>query len=213
MRILAFAAPFKWQLIGLVLLTVLLSVLAMLPPLIMRAFIDRVIGEGRRDLFTGLGICMVLLPVTIAVCGFAQNMGLSITGLRFLFNLRMHLYRHINSMSMRFFGKSSTGMLVTRLMNDTSQIGDILGSQTMSVISDLVCASFAITATFAINWRLACLLVAILVLFALNWHLNVGRLHRIGRSYWQSFDRLSGGIQNRLSANLAIKSGHIDATR
>lgn len=206
MRLLRFAGPYKWRLLGLVLLTALLSVLAMLPPLVMRAFIDRVVEGGERDLFSTLGVCLVALPVTIAFCGFIQSNGLAIVGWRFLCDLRMFLYNHILSMSMRFFGKNSTGMLVTRLMNDTTNVGDMVGGQTLSVVSDLVCASFAITATFAINWRLACVLVAVLVLFAVNWQFNIGRMHRIGRSYWQSFDRLSGGIQNRLSANLAIKT-------
>ncbi len=201
-----FLAPYRGLLLGVVVLTVVLSILAMLPPLIMRAFLDHVIERGDRTLFVSLGVCMIVLPATIAFCGFIQSICLYRVGWRFLFDIRMALYDHMVSMSMRFFGKHSTGMLVNRLMGDTSNVGNMLGVQTISLISDLVCATFAITATFAINWRLAILLVIIVALFAINWRLNIGRLRRVGWNYWASFDRLSGGIQNRLSANLAVKT-------
>ena len=205
-RIWTFVIPYRWPLVWLVVLTIGLSVLSMLPPLLMRAFIDRVIEQGDRSLFFTLGVFMIVLPLTISACGLLQILIISFVGNSFLFDLRVWLYDHIVGMSMRFFGKHSTGMLVNRLMGDTSLIGTMLSSTTISIIADLVCATFAITATFAINWRLGCVLIFLVVLFALNYQVNIGRLRRVGRSYWQSFDRLSGGIQNRLAANLAVKT-------
>lgn len=202
----SFLRPYRLALAWLIALTVGLSVLAMLPPLLMRAFIDRVLDAHDHSLFMSLGICMVVLPITIALCGLLQTLGLAYVGWRYLFDIRIALYDHIQQMSMRFFGKNSTGKLVNRLMTDTSMIGNMLGAQTISIVADLVCATFAVTATFAINWRLGLILLLIIVLFSLNWHLNISKLREKGRVYWQSFDRLSGGIQNRIAANLAVKT-------
>lgn len=206
LNVFQFLRPYRLALIWLIALTGVLSVLAMLPPLLMRAFIDRVLDAGNQELYVKLGICMVVLPITIALCGLLQTLGLAYVGWRFLFDIRIALYDHILAMSMRFFGKHSTGKLVTRLMSDTAMIGNMLGAQTLSVVADLVCATFAVTATFAINWRLGCVLFLLIAMFSLNYHRNVGKLHQKGSSYWQSFDRLSGGIQNRIAANLAVKT-------
>ncbi len=54
-----------WRLTGILLLTVVLSLLAMLPPLLIRSIIDRVIIAGDRSLFFGLGVCIVLIPIVV----------------------------------------------------------------------------------------------------------------------------------------------------
>ena len=205
-HIVGFLRPYRWIMSSMVLVTMVLTVLAMLPPLLMRGMIDRVIGAGDRTSFWPLAVCMVLVPALAAVCSLLQSLGLSYAGWRFLMDVRVGLYKHMLGLSMRFFGKNSTGMLVNRLMGDTSMVGNMLSQQSLTVISDLICSVFAVAATFAINWRLALILVLVVVLFAGNWKLNIGKLRRVGRSYWQSFDRLSGGIQNRLSSNLAVKT-------
>jgi ABC-type multidrug transport system fused ATPase/permease subunit len=205
-KILAFAYPYRTRLLGLMALTVLLSVLAMLPPLITRAIIDKVLTEGRRELFTGLAVCMFVMPLVMAVCYYIQSLGIAQVGQRFVFDIRIALYHHMLGLSLRFYGKHSAGKLVNRLMGDSGTVQQMLTGQTINVISDLVCAAFAVTATFAINWRLATLLALIVLIFVLNYRFNIHRIRRASRSSWSAMDRLSGGVQNRLVANVAVKT-------
>ncbi len=205
-KVIQFLASSRWRLLGLLLLTAVLSVLTMVPPLLMRAFIDRVITRGEHSLFLPLGICMVMIPLLVAVSSYLQTQGIAYVGQRFVFDLRCALYRHMLNMSLRFFGKRSTGMLVHRLMGDTGMVAQALSAQTIGIVSDLVCAMFAITATVILNWRLSLLVILIVAAFLLNYHFNIDKLRKASQSYWRSFDRLSGGVQNRLTASMVIKS-------
>lgn len=205
-KILAFAYPYRARLVGLMALTVLLSVLAMLPPLVTRAVIDKVLTEGRRDIFVGLAVCMFAMPLVMALCYYIQTTGIAYLGQRFVFDIRTALYRHMLGLSLRFYNKHSPGKLVNRLMGDSGTVQQMLTGQTITVISDLVCATFAVTATFAINWRLASLLALIVLSFVLNYHFNIKRIRRASRSAWSAMDRLSSGVQNRLVANVAVKT-------
>jgi len=205
-KILAFVYPYRLRLLGLMGLTVLLSILAMLPPLITRAIIDRVLTEGRRDLFAGLAVCMFAMPLVMALCYYIQTVGITQLGQRFVFDVRTALYQHMLGLSLRFYGKHSPGKLVNRLMGDSGTVQQMLTAQSITVISDLVCALFAVTATFTINWRLASLLGLIVLIFVLNYHFNIRRIRRASRSAWSAMDRLSGGVQNRLVANVAVKT-------
>ena len=204
--ILSFLAPYRWVLIRLLLLTVLLSILTMCSPLIARAFIDQVVSLNRQDLIPSLSFWRIALIVLVPVFAFIQTQGIAYVGQRFVFDIRNALYRHMLDMSLRFYGKHSTGMLVNRLMGDTGMVANMLSAQTIGIVSDLVCAAFAITATFVLNWRLALVIVVIVIAFVLNYRLNIGKIVTLSRSYRQSFDRLSGGVQNRLVASLAVKS-------
>ncbi len=204
--VLHFLAPYRWILARLLLLTVILSILNMCTPLIARAFIDQVVTFNRQDLIPALSFWRVFLIILVPVFAFIQTQGIAYVGQRFVFDIRNALYRRMLDMSLRFYGKHSTGKLVNRLMGDTGMVANMLSAQTIGIVSDLVCAAFAITATIALNWRMALLIGVMVVVFVLNYRLNIGKIVALSRSYRQSFDRLSGGVQNRLVASLAVKS-------
>jgi ABC-type multidrug transport system fused ATPase/permease subunit len=181
-------------------------VLAMLPPLIMRAIVDRVITPGDRTPLFMLGLAMLTLPILNAACSYLQTLGITYVGQKFVFDMRQKLYRHLLHLSMRFFGKTGVGMLVNRLMGDTGAVQNLLTAQTISIVSDLICSAFAITATFLINWRLAIVIVILMAIFVLNARLNIGFIRQTNRNYQRSMDRLSAGLQDRLMTSLVVKS-------
>jgi ABC-type multidrug transport system fused ATPase/permease subunit len=204
--VLRFLRPYRLHLGGLLLLTLLLAVLSMLPPLVTRAIVDRVITGGDRSAFTALAVLMLGLPVLNALAGYLQTFGISYVGQKFVFDLRNAIYNHLLRLSMRYFGKNSVGMLVNRLMGDSGTVQHVLTAQTIGVVSDLVCAMFAVTATLAINWRLSLLIFAFIGIFIANVRLNLDRIRRANRSYRGSTDRLSAGVQNRLYGSVVVKS-------
>lgn len=205
-RLLAFVRPYRAHLTGLVFLTVVLSVISMLPPLVTRAIIDRFITQRQHTVFKALAICMLSLPILTALIGYVQNVTVAYVGQRFVFDVRCALYQHLLRLSMRFYGKHSVGMLVNRLMGDTGTVQTLVTAQSISIVSDLVCSAFAITATFVLNWRLAFVLVFIIAAFVINYQFSIERIRSATRRYRGAVDRLSGGVENRLVGNVAVKT-------
>lgn len=203
---LVFLRPHRRRIAGLIALTFALSILAMLPPLITRSIVDRVITRGDRSMLFGLGFLLVSLPLLNAFCGYLQILGITYVGQHFVFRVRQTLYEHLLGLGLRFFGKHSVGMLTHRLMGDSGAVQKLLTAQTVGVISDFISSAFAITVTFAINWRLGLLLVLFISVFVLNFRANVTTIRQANRRYQRSMDRLSAGLQNRLMINLAIKT-------
>ncbi|NLG13584.1 MAG: ABC transporter ATP-binding protein [Lentisphaerae bacterium] len=205
-KILVFMQPYRLQLIGLFALTALLSIIAMFPPLVTRALVDDVFTQGKRNLFFGLGCLMVGIPIVSTMCGYIQSLSIAYLGQRFVFDIRCALYQHFLNLSLRFFSKNSVGKLVYRLMGDSGTIQSMLTGQSVGIISDLIVATFAIIATFAINWRLAILLVLIVAIFVINYNVTIEPIIKASRATRWAYDRLSGGVQNRLVANMAVKT-------
>ncbi len=198
--------PYRGRLVGLLALTAAFSIVAMLPPLVMRALVDRVLIGRNRGLLLPLGIVLLSLPVLSAAFSFLQTVGIAYVGQHFVFDLRNRLYRHLLRLSMRFFDRRAVGMLVNRLMTDSETVRNVLTAQTIGVVSDLAAAVFAIAAAFVLNWRLALLLVAIVGAFVINFRMNIARIRRARRGYSAAMDRLSSGLANRLGAALTVKS-------
>lgn len=205
-RIAPFIAPFKWKIIGLVLLTAVLSVLAMLPPLLTRSIINTVIGEQQRSLLPSLALVMIAVPALHALISFIQLVGVAYIGQTFVLRVRMAVYRHLLGLHLGYFTENSTGKLTNRIMGDSSVMQQMLNVASVQVISDLVCSCFAVFATFFINWRLAIPISLILVFFVTNYNINIGKIKRAWISVRLAEDRLASGVQDRLVANMTVKT-------
>jgi len=198
--------PFRRQLIAILALTACLSIVSMGPPLITRAVINRVITDGDHSVFLLLAALLFLVPVLDGIGGFIQQLGIGAIGQKFVMNLRCAIYEHLLHRAMRFFSSHGTGMLVNRLMGDTGVVQQMLQVQTVQALSDLICSIFAIAVAFYLNWRLAIPLLLLVFLFVLNYRMNIRRIQRTTRGYRNAEDRLAGGIQNRLSADVTVKT-------
>ena len=87
-RVSGFLRPFRTGIAALVLLTALMSVVAMLPPLFTRSIINDVIGRGDRSRFLGLAILTVGTPILLAAISYVQVVGIAVLGQRFVLDLR-----------------------------------------------------------------------------------------------------------------------------
>ena len=205
-KILVFMRPYYLRLYSLLGLTILLSVLAMIPPIVTMQLVDKVFTQGDRGLFLPLGILMVSLPLVSSFCGYIQTMSIAFLGQKFVFDIRCALYGHFMNLSLRFFNKYSVGKLVYRLMGDSSTVQNMLTGQSVGILSDLVCSTFAIVATITINWRLSIVLFLLVLVFVLNYKFTIQPIIQASRNTRRAYDRLSGGVQNRLIANMAVKT-------
>jgi len=206
-HILPLLRPFRRRILLIVGMTVALSILAMLPPLLVRQLIDQVSNRhGIRYLPPLLIAALLLTPLLTTLMAFLQTLAIAIVGQCFVHRLRNHLWQHLLSLPMNFFSRHSVGMLVNRTMGDSGVVQQILTSQSIGILSDLVCATFALSVTFAINWRLALVMLVIVALFVGNYRLNIGKIRDTTRLHQGAHDRLAGSIQNRLGGMIAVKT-------
>ncbi|MBQ7652379.1 MAG: ABC transporter ATP-binding protein [Victivallales bacterium] len=205
-KVLVFMRPYYFRLYMLLLLTVAKSVMIMVPPIVRMELVDRVFTQRDTSVFFVLGFLMVSIPTVSALMGYVQTVGIGYLGQRFVFDIRSSLYEHFMHLSLRFFSKYSVGKLVYRLMGDSSIVQNMMTGQSVGVISDLVCSTFAIVATVAINWRLSIVLFFFVLIFVLNYKFTIQPLIEASKSTRRAYDRLSGGVQNRLVANMAVKT-------
>ncbi|MFU8780195.1 MAG: ABC transporter ATP-binding protein [Kiritimatiellia bacterium] len=204
--LLRFIRPFRRHLAGLLLLTGVLSMLGMLPPLITRRIIDQVLTRGAVHLFFPLSLGLLAIPAMSAGASFFQHIWISYVGQKFVLRIRAAVYDHFMRLSLGFFHGNSSGKLVGRLMEDSAAVQNMVTAASVQILSDLITALVSVGITFAINWRLALLLLAVVGVFALNYRLNVVRIRRTQRQFRQSQDRLAGGVSNRLGGALTVKS-------
>jgi ATP-binding cassette subfamily B multidrug efflux pump len=109
----------------------------------------------------GLFIVMV---VAIFIFTFAQNLIMELAGHRIMHDLRVGLYRHIQTMPLRFFTRNPVARLVTRVTNDIQNMHELFTSFISMVFKDMFLLVGIAIVLVAMDWQLALLTFLVLPL-------------------------------------------------
>ena len=111
-RVLAYALPYRWQIIGMLLLILASTGLSLAVPLILRDLIDNAIpAQDTRRLLTLAG-ALLLIPAFNGVMSVAQRRLNASVGEGVIYDLRVALYANLQRMSLRFFTRTRLGELI-----------------------------------------------------------------------------------------------------
>ena len=108
----------------------------------------------------------VSIYVAIAVLGWVLGAilirGLATIGQLVVVRLRDHLFGHLTTLSLRYFGEQRTGWIISRMTNDVDALSDVLGEGLATLTFNIFSLCVSIVGLFIIDWRLA--LIALVVL-------------------------------------------------
>ncbi|HHS50213.1 MAG TPA: ABC transporter ATP-binding protein [candidate division Zixibacteria bacterium] len=127
---------------------------------ISRSDLMTVRGRDRRGILI-IGAIFVLLLVTVFLLQYAQIYLMTLVGQNILFDIRNALFRHIQTLSLRFFDSNPVGRLVTRSTNDVNVLNEMFTSVLITLFSDLFKFMGISVMLLIMNWRLGLLLMAI----------------------------------------------------
>jgi ATP-binding cassette subfamily B protein len=164
-RILTYLRPY-WKLVALsVSLLAFVSLMQLAPPYLTKLAIDRYLspetggaGLPLADRFAGLwrisGIFLAVLVVGFAA-SYAQIYTMSYVGQRVMFDLRMQIFRRLQSMDVRFFDKNPVGRLMTRLTSDVEVLNEMFTSGVVAIFLDIFTLIGIVVVLCYLNLKLA----------------------------------------------------------
>jgi ATP-binding cassette subfamily B protein len=153
-RIKPFLVPYASRLGVILGISVLATALGLTQPYISKLLIDDALL--RRDMRALAWVAGLMFGVT--VLGFLLNILSSYQYVRvsasMLFDMRLALYRHLQTLSPRFYAKWRLGDLVSRLNNDIGEVQRVSADTLLSVLSNVVFLVGSVVMMLALNWRL-----------------------------------------------------------
>ena len=198
-RLFGYVRPYWRTLVATGVLLLLHTGLSLLPPLFQREIVDQVIGE--RDL-SRLGAMIAVLIGVYALLRFVGFGDLYIRhalGERFIFDLRVRIYAHLQRLSLSYFERTSTGELMSRVTNDVNALEQFVTHGVALTAVDLLQLVGASLVLLALDWRLALTALIPLPIMTLGLRWFNQRARPI---YRRVRDRL-GDINARLQDDLA----------
>jgi ATP-binding cassette subfamily B protein len=163
-RLKPFLRPYSARLVMILAISLVATALALVQPFISKLLIDS--GLLRKDWRV---LCWTAAMMFLAtVLGFATNILASYQYVRvsagMLFDMRVALYRHLQTLSPRFFAKWRLGDLVSRLNTDIGEVQRVSADSLLAVLNNVVFLVGSIGMMLYLNWRLFLLSVTLLPL-------------------------------------------------
>ena len=164
-RVWVFAAPYRSDIIVFLAAICVSALLALAPPLLFRAILDRAIPQENRGLITTLAVILVFAAIADAGLAIVQRWLSSRIGEGLIYDLRVALFDKVEQMPIAFFTRTQTGALTSRLNNDVVGAQNAVTNTLGSVVSNIVVLATTLTAMIALEWRLTLLSLIVLPLF------------------------------------------------
>jgi ATP-binding cassette subfamily B multidrug efflux pump len=109
---------------------------------------------------------MAVLYILLLCAGFGlryfENYLLSVVGQRVMYDLRSHMFDHLQRLSLSFFDRNPVGRLMTRITNDVDSLNDLFTSGSVSLLGDVLTLVGIIVILFIENWFLALMVCLVL---------------------------------------------------
>ena len=124
----------------------------------------KTIARLRKPDMTGVGYAAIaLLAIVFAnfIFNLIQIILMEFAGQQVMHDLRMRLFAHIQTLSVRFFTHNPVGRLVTRVTNDIQNMHEMFTSVIIFVLKDVFLISGITIMLFSIDWQLSLVVYAI----------------------------------------------------
>jgi ATP-binding cassette, subfamily B, multidrug efflux pump len=163
-KVMATVKPYKKVFYLTTFLTFVLGPLAVLRPKLIQLTVDQYITPGD---FNGLtfmigAIFGLLIFETVLRYFFLYHADW--LGQATIRDLRVRVFKHINSLNLSYFDKTPIGQSTTRTINDIESINTIFTEGSITILSDLVTLFAVLCFMFFMSWKLT---LAVLVVFPL----------------------------------------------
>jgi ATP-binding cassette subfamily B protein len=205
-RLLSYLAPYRTVAIVGFLLSVVLTVLNLLPAYVTRYLFDRVLTPRYQP---GLSIVVLwLLAIYVVRSAFAMIRGylMEWLGARVVLDMRVQVYDHLQLLSMGFFGRKQTGQIMSRITNDIMRLQYFIADGLQQILINLLTIPVICIMLFAANPKLALLTLVPTPFIAVGTFWFGKAVHRIYQKVWRRWAGLNAVLADSIPGIRVVKS-------
>ena len=211
-RYLKWVKPYKWAIIGTIIIGVIKFAIPLLIPLIIKYVLDDIVGgtmsleEKKQQLVTiiiaMIGIFVILRPpVEYFRQYFAQW-----TGSKILFDIRNQLFAHISKLSFKYYSNMKSGEVISRVINDVEQTKNFVISGLMNIWLDIATIIITIIIMAAMDVKLTLISLILFPFYAISVRYFFGKLRGLTRERSQALAEVQSYLHERIQGMSVIKS-------
>ncbi|KSU88293.1 ABC transporter ATP-binding protein/permease [Priestia flexa] len=212
-----FVKPYKWQIVGTVLIGVVKFSIPLLIPLLLKYVLDDVIdsdtlsdSEKIKQLLMIMGGSFFVFLILRPPVEYYRQYYAQWVSSKVLYDIRNQLFDHIQKLSLRYYSNTRVGEIISRVINDVEQTKNFVITGLMNVWLDMFTIVIAIIIMFTMNVPLTLVSIILLPLYALSVRYFYGRLRHLTRVRSQALAEVQGHLHERVQGISVIRSFAIE---
>ena len=158
-RLLRFVRPYRWNLALAAALLVISTALGLVWPQVVRQVLD--LGLKEPGLLDSLVVVLIVVLLVRAALDGVRSFVMAWTGEKVIFDLRMAIVMHLQSLSLSFFNQRKTGDLMSHVTSDATLVHGIVTQTIIQVLGQVLTLVGGVAVIFVMNWRLALLTLVV----------------------------------------------------
>ncbi len=200
-----FVKPYRGLIAASILFHMICTGMGLLMPWLLKVIIDRALGGSDLTLlFVLLGIILLIYSIRsifFYVCNYLTNYA----ALRMLFDLRVNIFKHIQSLSLRFYQEYRTGKLISNILTDVSVLQGMASTVIVQLSSSLFMICFVTVALIILSPKLSIICLAMIPIM-INFAYFRNSLNRDSQALRERMSEVSANLAETLNGIKVVKS-------
>ncbi len=182
-RLFSYMKPYSKTLLPLAIITMLIATAVRLaiPIIIGKYLYDVAIKQKDMDMLVNLAVIVSVLYVISYVANALRIRWMNMLGQNVIYDLRKHLFTHVQGLSHRFFDQRSAGSILVRIMNDINSLQELFTNGVINLLMDFILLIGIVVILFTLSPELA---TAILIILPIMFFISTSLRRKIRRA-WQ----------------------------
>ncbi len=199
-RLFSYMKPYSKSLLPLAFLTVIVAtaVRLIVPILIGVYTMDHAIANKDSDLLIKLVLIIAGLYFLSYLANTFRIRYMNLLGQNVIYDLRKHLFTHVQGLSHRFFDQRSAGSILVRIMNDINSLQELFTSGVINLLMDFLLLIGIFVILFALSPELT---IAILIILPIMFFISTSLRKKIRRS-WQTVRIKQAKLNSHLNESI-----------
>jgi ATP-binding cassette subfamily B protein len=164
-RVLNYSRPYTWLIFWMLFMTLIVTSLSLLNPLILRDLIDNTIPNKNLHRLAATVVILLVIPLlTGGVNVFLRKLN-SRVGEGVVYDLRTAMFAHLQRMSLSFYTHTKVGELISRFNNDVLGAQSAISNTFVNIVTSLIQCVAVLVVMLALEWRLTLISLVIVPFF------------------------------------------------
>lgn len=201
-----FLRKYRFKLLGGLILTTFISVLAIVNPYVSGMIVDDVIQGGQYDLLWKLVLILLLVTLARGALRFFYQVIFEVCSQGVLYDMRDVVYRRLLTEDFAFYSKKKTGDLMSRQTGDMEAIRHFVAYIIYQVYENILLFCFALFMIFTVNVKLALCMLIVLPFTAITTAKQSKEVRPTFQRIRDCFSSLNAFVQENVSGNRVVKA-------
>lgn len=203
---LGFLKKYKWLMVLGLVMTTVISVLAIVNPHISGLIVDDVIKGGNYDELPYLAAILIGVTAVRSVLRFFYQVVFETCSQGVLYEMRDTVYRKFMQEDFAFYNMERTGDLMSRQTGDMDAVRHFVAYVIYAVYENVLLLIFAIIMIFTVSYKMALCMLVVLPLTALTTYFQSKQVRPAFKRNRNCFSSLNAFVQENVSGNRVVKA-------